>query len=131
MTPDHQGIVRLRSPYNVKESLDRFQTLLASKGITVFARIDQRAEALKVGLDLAPTELLIFGNPKAGTPLMAAFPQVALDLPLKLLAWEESGIGTWLMYNDPSYLRERYELPADLVAKVDFGGLVRQMAAAQ
>lgn len=130
MTPDSHGVVRQKSPYTANESLDRFETLLSSKGITVFARIDQRAEALKAGLDLSPTELLIFGNPKAGTPLMAAFPLAALDLPLKLLAWEEPGVGTWLVYNDPVYLRERYGLSAEMVAKIDFSGLVRQVAGA-
>lgn len=130
MTPDSHGVVRQKSPYTANESLDRFETLLSSKGITVFARIDQRAEALKAGLDLSPTELLIFGNPKAGTPLMAAFPLAALDLPLKLLAWEEPGVGTWLVYNDPAYLQERYGLSAEMVAKIDFSGLVRQVAGA-
>ena len=81
-TSTNNGIISKKSPYDVKKSLDMFQQLLAAKGITVFARIDQQAEARKVGLDLPPTELLIFGNPLAGTPVMDSFPLSALDLPL-------------------------------------------------
>lgn len=127
ITPDANGIVRRKSPYSVKESLDRFQELLAVKGITIFARIDQRAEARKVGLDLRPTELLIFGNPGAGTPLMNAFPLSALDLPLKLLAWEEDG-QVWLGFNDSGFLRERYGLSEEMAQKINFSGLVQIVA---
>ncbi|TDW97020.1 DUF302 domain-containing protein [Dinghuibacter silviterrae] len=119
-----RGIVRRKSPHSVKESLDRFQELLAVKGIGVFARIDQQAEARKAGLDLRPTELLVFGNPKAGTPLMEAFPLSALDLPLKLLAWEEEG-EVWLAYNEPSYLQERYGLTEEMGRKIDFSSMVQ------
>jgi uncharacterized protein (DUF302 family) len=122
--PDAHGIVRRKSPHTVKETLDRFQELLAVKGITVFARIDQQAEARKAGLDLRPTELLVFGNPKAGTPLMEAFPLSALDLPLKLLAWEEKD-EVWLAYNVPSYLVERYGLTEEMGKKIDFSSLVQ------
>jgi uncharacterized protein (DUF302 family) len=128
MNIENNGIISRQSKFSVKESLDRFQDLLAAKGITVFARIDQQAEARKVGLDMPPTEIIIFGNPKAGTPLMVAAPLAALDLPLKLLAWGHSDATTWLTYNDPEYLKQRYVLPADLVKKLDFGPLVDQIA---
>lgn len=124
----NNGIITRQSKYSVKESLDRFAGLLAEKGITVFARIDQQAEARKVGLDLSPTELIIFGNPKSGTPLMAAAPLVALDLPLKLLAWSDGDGTVWLTYNDPAYLKQRHVLPDELVKKIDFGPLADQIA---
>jgi uncharacterized protein (DUF302 family) len=124
----NNGIITRQSKFSVKESLDRFAELLSAKGITVFARIDQQAEAQKVGLDLSPTELIIFGNPKSGTPLMIAAPLVALDLPLKLLAWSHSDASVWLTYNDPGYLRQRYVLSDELVRKIDFGPLVDQIA---
>jgi len=127
MSAGNNGIVSRQSKYGVKESLDRFQELLLAKGITVFARIDQRAEALKVGLDMPPTELIIFGNPRSGTPLMIAVPLVALDLPLKLLAWEQTDSSTWLTYNDPDYLRQRYVLSNELVKMIDFGPLVDKL----
>ena len=82
------GIISQPSPYSVTETVDRLEAILQAKGITIFVRIDQRAEAKKVGLSLRPTQLLLFGNPEAGTPLMVAEPTIALDLPLKLLAWK-------------------------------------------
>jgi len=120
----NNGIISKKSPHDVRKSLDLFQQLLAAKGIVVFARIDQQAEAKKVGLDLPPTELIIFGNPLAGTPIMHSFPVAALDLPLKLLAWSHEGSDVWLVYNDPAYLGERYGLPDEMVKKLDFGPLV-------
>ena len=83
----NNGIISQLSPYSVTETVDRLQAILQAKGITIFARIDQQAEAKKVGLSLRPTQLLLFGNPKAGTPLMVAEPTIALDLPLKVLAF--------------------------------------------
>jgi len=90
------GIVSQPSPYSVTESIDRLVTILQSKGITIFARIDQQVEAEKVGLSLRPTQLLLFGNPQAGTPLMVAEPTIALDLPLKVVAWEAADGKVWL-----------------------------------
>jgi len=90
------GIVSQPSPYSVTESIDRLATILQSKGITIFARIDQQVEAEKVGLSLRPTQLLLFGNPQAGTPLMVAEPTIALDLPLKVVAWEAADGKVWL-----------------------------------
>jgi uncharacterized protein (DUF302 family) len=105
-----KGIIDLSSPYSVKETVDRLENLLQAKGAKIFARIDQQAEAAKVGLVMRPTELLIFGDPKAGTPLMNAFPSLAMDLPLKALAWESADTRVWLSYNSPEYLAERHQL---------------------
>lgn len=128
MATNNNGIVTRQSLYSVKESIDRFQELLAAKGILIFARIDQRAEARKVGLDLPATELLLFGNPRAGTPVMEAYPLAALDLPLKLLAWTHDNATVWLTYNDAAYLGERYGLPQEMVKNLDFGALVGKIA---
>jgi uncharacterized protein (DUF302 family) len=112
------GIINQPSPYSVTETIDRLVAILQAKGITIFARIDQRAEAEKAGMSLCPTQLLLFGNPQAGTPLMAAEPTIALDLPLKILAWEAADGKVWLSYNDPNYLRQRFSLPDELVKNI-------------
>lgn len=104
------GIVDIPSRHSVGETIDRLQSLLAAKGIKVFARIDQAAEATAVGLSMKPTQLLIFGDPRAGTPLMNQTPSLALDLPLKALAWEDAEGKVWLTYNSPEYLQERHKL---------------------
>jgi uncharacterized protein (DUF302 family) len=115
---DHKGIITTLSPYSVKETLDRLQILLEHKGIRIFARIDQQAEARTAGLALTPLELLIFGNPKAGTPVMAAVPLAGLDLPLKALAWEDKEGKVWLSYNDPAYLQQRHGFPVELINNI-------------
>jgi uncharacterized protein (DUF302 family) len=112
------GIVSQLSPYAVSETIDRLITILQAKDITIFARIDQQVEAEKVGLNLRPTQLLLFGSPKAGTPLMVAEPTIALDLPLKVLAWEAADGKIWLSYNDPTYLQQRFSLSDELVEKI-------------
>lgn len=91
---------------------------MQAKGITIFARIDQQVEAEKVGLSLRPTQLLLFGNPQAGTPLMVAEPAIALDLPLKVLAWEASDGNVWLSYTDPLYVQQRFSLSDQLVKNI-------------
>jgi uncharacterized protein (DUF302 family) len=103
-----EGLVSKPSRYPVPETVDRLVTVLQSKGMTVFVRIDHAAEAEKVGLKMRPSQLLIFGNPKGGTPLMVAAPTVAIDLPLKALVWEDTGGKVWLVYNSPSYLKGRH-----------------------
>jgi len=112
------GIISQPSPYSVIETIDRLEAILQAKGITIFVRIDQRAEAKKVGLSLRPTQLLLFGNPEAGTPLMVAEPTSALDLPLKILAWEAADGEVWLSYNDPDYLKQRFSLSDELVKNI-------------
>jgi len=104
------GIVNKPSKYSVKETLDRLEAVLKSKGITIFSRIDQKAAAETVGLSMQPTELLIFGDPKAGTPLMNEYPSISIDLPLKALAWENKDGRVILSYNSPEYLKQRHGL---------------------
>jgi uncharacterized protein (DUF302 family) len=113
------GIISQPSPYSVTETIDRLEAVLHGKNITIFARIDQRAEAEKVGLSLRPTQLLLFGNPQAGTPLMVVEPTIALDLPLKVLAWEAADDKVWLSYNDPNYLKQRFSLSDELVKNIN------------
>jgi uncharacterized protein (DUF302 family) len=117
MTTDN-GIVDRLSPHSVEETVERLKTLLQAKGITLFALVDHSGEAQKVGLPMRPTKLLIFGNPQAGTPLMLAAPSVAIDLPLKILVWEDEEGKVWLSYNSPEYLRERHGLPQELLANI-------------
>ena len=112
------GLVSVPSKYPVQETLDRLQTLVEKQGITLFARIDFSGDAAKNGLFMKPSQLLIFGNPKAGTPLMNASPTAAIDLPLKALAWEDSNGKVWLSYNKPEYLKERFGLPDDLIKNI-------------
>ena len=113
------GIISQPSPHSVGETIDRFITILQAKGITIFTRIDQQMEAEKAGLNLRPTQLLLFGNPQAGTSLMIAEPTIALDLPLKVLAWEAADGEVWLSYNDPLYLQQRFSLSDELVKNID------------
>jgi uncharacterized protein (DUF302 family) len=114
----NKGIISQPSQYSVTETIDRLEVVLKAKSITIFARIDQQAEAEKVGLSLRPTQLLLFGNPKTGTPLMVVEPEIALDLPLKILAWEASDGKVWLSYNDPNYLKQRFSLSDELVKNI-------------
>ena len=112
------GIVDVPSNHSVDETVDRVKSLLLSKGVTLFALIDHSGEAAKVGMKMPPTKLLIFGSPKAGTPLMLAAPSIAIDLPLKILVWEDTQGKVWLSYNSPEYLAERHDLPQDLVQNI-------------
>lgn len=112
------GLTQVSSPYSVDETLRRFQSVLAGKGLQVFALIDHSSEAEKVGLKLRPTKLLIFGSPKAGTPLMVASPTLAIDLPLKVLLWQDDEGKVWITYNSPDYLQERHGVPEDLVKNI-------------
>lgn len=112
---NEKDIITLASPYSVKETIDRLENMLRSKGATIFARIDQQAAAQQAGLEMPATELLLFGNPKAGTALMLAKPLSGLDLPLKVLAWEDKDGKSWLSYNSFGYLQQRFALPDDLI----------------
>lgn len=104
------GIIDLVCRHSVAETVERLEALLLSKGIKIFIRIDHAAEARAVGLIMPPTVLLIFGNPKLGTPLMANHPSLALDLPTKALIWESADGGVWLSYNSPKFLQQRHGL---------------------
>lgn len=109
------GIVTVPSHHSVDETVDKLKAGLQAKGIKLFALVDHSGEAQTAGLQMRPTKLLIFGNPKAGTPLMIASPSIALDLPLKLLVWEDAKGQVWISYNAPAYLQARHRLPQELV----------------
>jgi uncharacterized protein (DUF302 family) len=112
------GIVDKPSNHSVDDTLGRLKNILQSRGVTLFALVDHSGEAEKVGMNMPPTKLLIFGNPKAGTPLMLASPSIAIDLPLKILVWEDTDKTTWVGYNSPGYLRERHNLPTELIENI-------------
>ncbi len=118
MSLTDSGIVTVRSQHSVDATVEKLRRLLEAKGIALFCVVDHSGEATKVGLAMRPTKLLIFGSPKAGTPLMVAAPGVAIDLPLKLLVAEEADGGTVISYNSPEYLRERHGFPAELLPNI-------------
>jgi len=112
----HQmGITVKPSKYTVTETIDRLEKIAKAKGVTTFTRIDHAGEAEKAGLKMRPTQLLILGNPKAGTPVMIAAPTSAIDLPLKALAWEDANGKVWLSFNSAEYLKQRHNIPDELV----------------
>jgi len=121
------GILNKRSNYSVDETLERLKRTLQAKGVTIFAIVDHSGEAEKVGLKMPPTKLVIFGSPKAGTPLMLAKPSSAIDLPLKILVWEDGEGKVWVSYNSPAYLAERHGLPEELLQNI---AVVETLAAA-
>jgi uncharacterized protein (DUF302 family) len=119
MTTDaNRGIVDKPSNYSVDQTVEKLKTILQSKGVTLFALVDHSGEAEKVGLKMHPTKLLIFGSPKAGTPLMLAAPSIAIDLPLKILVWEDAQGKVWVSYNSPDYLKDRHSLPPGLLQNI-------------
>ena len=121
-------MIHLTSPYSVPETLRRLESLLQAHGLAIFARIDHSGEAEKAGLKMRPTQLLIFGSPKQGTPLMVASPTLAIDLPLKALAWEDASGKVWLSYNTPEYLKQRHNIPDDLLKNISGVGALLQKA---
>ena len=122
-----EGIVKIPSHHSVDETVDKLKTILKSKGVALFALVDHSGEAEKVGLKMPPTKLLIFGNPKGGTPLMLAAPSAAIDLPLKILVAEDAQGKVWISYNSPDYLKERHGFPDNLVPNI---AVVQALAAA-
>jgi uncharacterized protein (DUF302 family) len=120
------GIIDVPSHRSVEATVECLQQLLKEKGITLFALIDHSGEAERVGMTMPPTKLLIFGSPKAGTPLMLATPSIAIDLPLKILVWEDGGHKVWISYNAPAYLQERHGFPSVLLQNI---GAVEKLAA--
>ena len=118
MTTSAQGIMEVSSRHTVDETVERLKAILLARGITLFALVDHSGEAAKAGLTMPPTKLLIFGSPKAGTPLMLAAPSIAIDLPLKILVAEDEAGKVSISYNAPEYLRARHGLPQDLVANI-------------
>jgi uncharacterized protein (DUF302 family) len=118
----NNGVVTIESAHSVEETVHRLKQILDAKGVTLFALIDHSGAAEDAGMHMRPTRLLIFGNPKAGTPLMIASPTIAIDLPLKLLVWEDSDGKTRISYNDPGYLEARHGLPPELVQNIAAAG---------
>lgn len=113
-----KGIIDKPSNHSVDETVERLKNILQSKGVTLFALVDHSGEAEKVGMKMRPTKLLIFGSPKAGTPLMLAAPSIAIDLPLKILVWEDAQGKVWVSYNSSDYLKERHSLPLELLQNI-------------
>jgi uncharacterized protein (DUF302 family) len=114
-TTDVPGITSQPSVYSVDDTLRRVEQVVSSRGLTIFARFDHSGEATRVGLSMQPAQVLVFGSPRAGTPLMQASPLIALELPLKVLVWQDGDGQVWVSYADPSFLAERYAIPSDLV----------------
>jgi len=112
------GIVEKRSNHSVDETVDRLKEILHSRGITLFAMVDHSGEAEKAGMKMPPTRLLIFGSPKAGTPVMLDAPSVAIDLPLKILVREDDEGRAWISYNSPAYLQERHGFSRELIPNI-------------
>ena len=125
-----EGIISKPSKFSVTETLDRLEAILRTNGVTIFARIDHSGEAENVGMKMPPTQLLIFGNPKGGTPVMLAEPLSAIDLPLKALAWQDAEGSVWLSYNDPQYIKRRFGLSDDAVTTIaGIGSLIERAVA--
>ena len=114
----NNGIVDKPTNHSVDETVEKLKGILQSKGVALFATVDHSGEAAKVGMKMPPTKLLIFGSPKAGTPLMLASPSVAIDLPLKILIWEDAQGKAWVSYNSPPYLQQRHGIPAQLMQNI-------------
>ncbi len=113
-----RGIISRPSNHSVDDTVAKLKAILQSKGVILFAMVDHSGEAEKVGMKMPPTKLLIFGSPKAGTPLMLASPTIAIDLPLKVLVAEDAAGKVWLSYNSPEYLQQRHNLPAELLPNI-------------
>ena len=114
----NSGIVSIPSNHSVDETVEKLKGILAAKGVALFALVDHSGEAEKVGIKMPATKLLIFGSPNAGTPLMLATPSIAIDLPLKILVWEDDQAKVWLSYNRPEYLMERHGFPPELLKNI-------------
>jgi uncharacterized protein (DUF302 family) len=112
------GIINLPSQHSVDQTVERLKEMLQAKGVTLFALIDHSGEAARAGMTMRPTKLLIFGSPRAGTPVMLAAPTSALDLPLKLLVWEDAQGKVWISCNSPAYLQERHGVPQELLQNI-------------
>jgi uncharacterized protein (DUF302 family) len=127
MTNPDSGIVNISCHRSVEQTVEKLEAILHAKGVKLFALVDHSGEAASAGMRMRPTKLLIFGNPKAGTPLMLASPRVAIDLPLKILVWEDADGKVWISYNSPAYLQARHSLPQELVQNIT---VVEALAAA-
>src|SRR6266404_4339057 len=120
MVPDNgKGLIDIPSNHSVDETVTKLEGILQAKGITLFALVDHSGEAAKAGMKMRPTKLLIFGNPRAGTPVMLAAPSSAIDLPLKILIWEDAQGKVWVTYNSLAYLQERHNLPPEVLPNIN------------
>lgn len=113
-----RGIIDRPSNHSVDQTVERLKGILEAKGVTLFTLVDHSGEAEKVGMKMRPTKLLVFGSPKAGTPIMLAATSIAIDLPLKILIWEDKDGKVWVSYNSPEYLQERHGVPAELLQNI-------------
>jgi uncharacterized protein (DUF302 family) len=125
----NSGIINLSSRHSVEQTVEKLEGILHAKGIRLFALVDHSGEAEQAGLRMRPTKLLIFGNPKAGTPVMLASPSIAIDLPLKILVWEDTDGKVWISYNSPEYLQARHGLPQEFVQNLAVVGALAAAAA--
>jgi uncharacterized protein (DUF302 family) len=121
--------VDIPSNHSVDQTVEKIKGILQQKGVTLFALVDHSGEAKKAGMEMRPTKLLIFGSPKAGTPVMLAAPGIAIDLPLKILVWEDGQGKVWLSYNSSAYLQNRHGVPQDLMQNVAAAEAVASKAA--
>ena len=126
--PSANGLITIPSRFSVSETIKELRNAIESHNMTVFALVDHSGEAEKVGMHMAPTQLLIFGNPRGGTPLMQAAPTLAIDLPLKALVWQDDSGRVWVTYNDPEYLQKRHNAPIDLIKNIAGAGTLLQKA---
>ena len=113
-----EGVNNIASNHSVDQTVEKLKGVLQAKGVNLFALVDHSGEAEKVGMKMRPTKLLIFGSPKGGTPVMLAAPGIAIDLPLKILIWEDSQGKVWVSYNSPAYLKERHGVPQELLQNI-------------
>ncbi|MDP9271837.1 MAG: DUF302 domain-containing protein [Chloroflexota bacterium] len=122
------GISSFSSPYSVDETTERIQNLLAEKGLKVFCIVDHSGEAQRIGLQMRPTKLVLFGSPMAGTPVMVAAPSIAIDLPLKALVAEDETGAVWVSFNSLEYLQRRHDVADDVIAKLASPGTLLETA---
>ena len=113
-----EGIINIPTSHSVDQTVEKLKAVLHAKGVHLFALVDHSGEAEKVGMKMRPTKLLIFGNPKGGTPVMQGTPSIAIDLPLKILIWEDGQGKVWVSYNSPAYLQERHGVPQELLQNI-------------
>jgi uncharacterized protein (DUF302 family) len=118
MTTQDQGLTSIASTRSVDDTVTKIESILKEKSVKIFTIIDHSGEAKQAGLEMHPTKVVIFGNPKGGTPLMLAAPTTAIDLPLKLLVWEDGEGKVWITYNTPQYLQQRHQFPNELIANI-------------
>ena len=124
------SIIKMESKYTVRETADRFETIAKEKGLNIFARINHQENAASVNMELRPTEVIIFGNPKVGTPLMQCAQEVAIDLPQKILIYEDENQLVWLSYNNPDYLKKRHNIKGCDAILSKIGDVLSKLSAA-